>query len=190
MRLMGLAGICPKRNLSKAANESRIYPYLLKGLEIGRSNHVWSGDITYVGLKGGFVYLTSIIDWHSRYILSWRLSNSLDRYFCLEALEEALEQGKPEIFNSDQGVQYTSKEHTGYLEKQGVEISMDGRGRALDNIFIERFWRTIKYEEIYLKEYEAVKDLQESLKNYFDYYNKERPHQSLGYKTPWEVQYG
>jgi putative transposase len=187
MRLMGLEGICPKRNLSKGDKEHKIYPYLLKGLEITRSNQVWSTDITYIKMREGFMYLTSVMDWFSRYVLSWKLSNSLEMSFCLEALEEALKKGKPEIFNTDQGVQFTSERYTGCLEEAKIKISMDGRGRALDNIFIERLWRTVKYEEIYLKEYESVKCLYSALREYFEFYNNERPHQSLNYQTPKQV---
>lgn len=189
MRTMGLEAICPKRNLSKGKREHKIYPYLLRGVKIARSNQVWSTDITYVKMRGGFMYLTSIMDWYSRYVLSWKLSNSLEVSFCLEALEEALKTGKPEIFNTDQGVQFTSEKYTRCLEEAKIQISMDGRGRALDNIFIERLWRTVKYEEIYLKEYENVKSLYVSLKKYFDFYNNERPHQSLDYQTPRNVHF-
>lgn len=187
MRLMGLEGICPKRNLSKGDKNHKIYPYLLKGLKITHSNQVWSTDITYIKMRGGFMYLTSVMDWYSRYVLSWRLSNSLEMNFCLEALEEALQKGKPEIFNTDQGAQFTSERYTECLEEEKIQISMDGRGRALDNIFIERLWRTVKYEEIYLKEYETVKCLYSALGEYFDFYNNERPHQSLDYRTPKQV---
>lgn len=187
MRLMGLEGICPKKNLSKGDKKHKIYPYLLRGLEITHSNQVWSTDITYVKIRGGFMYLTSVIDWYSRYVLSWKLSNSLEQSFCIEALEEALEKGKPEIFNTDQGSQFTSDRYTSCLEKAKIQISMDGRGRALDNIFIERLWRTVKYEEIYLKEYETVKCLQRALEYYFEFYNTERLHQSLNYLTPRQV---
>lgn len=187
MRLVGLEGIHPKTNLSKGEKGHRIYPYLLRGVEITHSNQVWSTDITYVSIRGGFMYLTSVIDWYSRYVLSWRLFNSLEQSFCIEALEEALEKGTPKIFNTDQGSQFTSDGYTGCLEKAGVKISMDGRGRALDNIFIERLWRTVKYEEIYLKKYETVKGLRASLKEYFEFYNNERLHQSLNYRTPKQV---
>lgn len=189
MRLMGLEAIRPKRNISKGANSHKIYPYLLKGLKITHKNQVWSTDITYVKIREGFMYLTSIMDWYSRYVLSWRLSNTLEQSFCLEALEEALEKGKPEIFNTDQGAQFTSERYIDYLEKAEIQISMDGRGRALDNIFIERLWRTVKYEEIYLKEYKNVKSLKLSLKAYFEFYNNERLHQSLNYQTPKQVHY-
>lgn len=187
MRVMGLEGICPKKNLSKRDKKHKIYPYLLRELKITHSNQVWSTDITYVKMRGGFMYLTSVIDWYSRYVLSWKLSNSLEQSFCIEALEEALEKGTPEIFNTDQGSQFTSDLYTGYLERAKIQISMDGRGRALDNIFIERLWRTVKYEEIYLKEYETVKCLHQGLKDYFEFYNTERLHQSLNYLTPRQV---
>ena len=187
MREMGLEGISPKKNLSKGNKKHKIYPYLLRDLKITHSNQVWSTDITYVKMRGGFMYLTSVIDWHSRYVLSWKISNSLEQSFCIEALEEALEKGKPEIFNTDQGSQFTSERYTELLKKEEIQISMDGRGRALDNIFIERLWRTVKYEEIYLKEYETVKCLQRSLKEYFEFYNNERLHQSLNYLTPRQV---
>ena len=189
MRVMGLEGICPKKDLSKGVQEHKIYPYLLKGLEIDHLNQVWSTDITYVKIRGGFMYLIAVIDWYSRYVLSWKLSNSLDQSFCIEALEEALEKGKPEIFNTDQGSQFTSDRYTGYLEREKIQVSMDGKGRALDNIFIERLWRTVKYEEIYLKEYDSVKCLYLALKEYFEFYNNERLHQSLNYQTPRQVHF-
>jgi putative transposase len=148
---------------------------------------VWSTDITYLPMQQGFMYLTAVIDWYSRYVLSWRLSNTLDGRFCLEALEEALGGGKPEIFNTDQGVQYTARAFTGRLESSGVSVSMDGRGRALDNVFVERLWRSVKYEEVYLKDYESVAELESGLTNWFRFYNDERPHQSLKYRTPAKV---
>lgn len=187
MRLMGLEAIYPKQNLSRANKEHLKYPYLLRGIKIFRPNQVWSSDITYVRLSKGFVYLTSVLDWHSRYVLSWKISNSLENNFCMEALEEALEIGKPEIFNTDQGVQFTSGKFTGCLNKAGIRISMDGKGRALDNIFVERLWRTVKYESIYLNNFESVKELYEGLREYFNFYNYHRIHQSLGYKTPAKV---
>lgn len=170
--------------------EHHKYPYLLKDLVINHPEFVWSGDITYIRLEKGFVYLMAVIDWFSRYVVSWKLSTLLDTDFCLEALEEALEGGLPQIFNTDQGVQFTSKEFTGRLKDRGIEISMDGKGRALDNIFVERLWRSVKYEEVYLKDYRSVKDAEEGLRRYFEYYNHRRPHQSLGYKTPHEVHFG
>jgi len=184
---MGLSAICPKRNLSKARKGVQKYPYLLRGVSIDGPNKVWSTDITYIRLKKGFVYLTAVIDWHSRYVLSWKISNSLEGSFCLDVLDEALKKGKPDIFNTDQGAQYTSERFVGRLKEAGIKISMDGKGRALDNIFVERLWRTVKYEEIYLKEYESVLELKQSLKKYFEFYNTERLHQSLNYKVPEEV---
>ena len=187
MRLMGLEAIYPKPRLSAGNKEHKIYPYLLRNVEITRPNQVWATDITYVGLAQGFMYLVAILDWYSRYVLSWRLSNSLEESFCIEALEEALAWQCPEIFNSDQGGQFTSKGFTSRLEDRGVAISMDGRGRVFDNIFIERLWRTVKYEDIYLKDYETVPELRRGLGDYFTFYCYERPHQSLGDRTPWEV---
>lgn len=190
MRLMGLEAVYPKPRLSQGNAEHRKYPYLLRDLKITRPNQVWSTDITYVPLPSGFLYLVAVMDWYSRYVLSWRLSNSLDVTFCLEALEEALERTKPEIFNTDQGSQFTSLEFTGRLEKGGIQISMDGRGRAFDNIFIERLWRSVKYEEIYLKEYESVLACAKGLREYFSFYNEHRYHQSLEHQTPREVYLG
>jgi len=187
MRLMGIEGISPPRNLSQPSAESKKYPYLLKGYIPSKPNEVWSTDITYIRLKTGYMYLTAVIDWYSRYVLSWELSNSLEGTFCVEVLELALEKGLPQIFNTDQGVQYTSKRFTRILEEKSIKISMDGRGRALDNIFVERLWRSIKYEDIYLKEYEGVSELRKGLKSYFDFYNTERPHQALNYQTPEEI---
>ena len=189
MRLMGIQPIYPRRNLSRKRQDHKIYPYLLKDVKIDRPNFVWSADITYIALTQGFLYLIAIIDWYSRYVLSWRLSNTLDVNFCVEALEEALEKGYPSIFNTDQGSQFTSKEFTEKLLEREVRISMDGRGRVFDNIFIERLWRTVKYEEVYLKGYETGIEAKEGLRNYFPFYNNERFHQSLGYKTPQEVHY-
>ncbi len=190
MRKMGLIAIYPKPNLSKKHPEHKIYPYLLANVKIIRPHQVWSTDITYIRLRPGFLYLVAIMDWFSRYVLSWRLSNSLDVSFCLEALEEALEKGCPDIFNTDQGSQFTSNEFTGLLLSKGINISMDGKGRAFDNIFTERLWRSVKYEEVYLKDYQAFRDAREGLGNYFSFYNNRRYHQSLGYKTPYEVHYG
>lgn len=187
MRLMGLEAIYPKPNLSKADVEHKKYPYLLKDVEIRSPGHVWSTDITYIRLREGFAYCTAIIDWYSRYVLSWRVSNTLDNSFCIEALEEALEKGKPDIFNTDQGVQYTSRDFTRILEKASVRISMDGKGRALDNVFVERLWRSLKYEDIYLKDYSSVKDARKGIEKYFSFYNNERLHQSLGYRCPRDV---
>jgi putative transposase len=187
MRLMGLQAVGPKPNLSKPQPGHTIYPYLLKGLIINRPNQVWSTDITYVPMANGFLYLCAIIDWFSRFILSWRLSNTLLADFCVEALEDSLTQwGKPEIFNTDQGSQFTSHDFTKLLLTNGIKISMDSKGRALDNIFIERFWRTIKYEHLYLRSYADGRSLQEGLTGYFRFYNQERKHESLNYHTPAE----
>jgi putative transposase len=190
MQEMGLEAIYPKPNLSLSNKQHRKYPYLLRGMSIERAGQVWSEDITYIRLENGFVYLTAIIDWFSRYVLSWKLSNLLDTDFCIVALKEALVGGNPEIFNTDQGVQFTSSDFTEILEERGIAISMDGKGRALDNIFVERLWRSVKYEEVYLKDYRTMQDAEEGLRNYFDYYNCDRPHQSLGYRCPHEVHFG
>jgi len=187
MRKMRITAIYPKPKLSKRDSEHIIYPYLLTNINIVRPNQVWSSDITYIRLRQGFLYLVAIIDWYSRYVLTWKLSNTLEIGFCIEALEEALEIGCPEIFNTDQGSQFTSKEFTALLKGKEIKISMDSKGRALDNIFIERLWRSVKYEEVYIKSYQAVKDAKEGLGNYFPFYNNERPHQSLEYRTPHEV---
>lgn len=185
MRLMGLEAVGPKSNLSKPQPGHTIYPYLLRGVQIDRVNQVWSTDITYVPMASGFMYLCAVIDWYSRFILSWRLSNTLLADFCVDALQEALTKwGKPEIFNTDQGSQFTSHLFLSPLIDNEIKISMDGKGRALDNIFIERFWRTIKYEHIYLRAYSDGRELQEGLSNYFRFYNQDRKHQSLGYQTP------
>lgn len=190
MKILGLEAVYPKPWLSKPAKDHKKYPYLLKDVVIERPDHVWSTDITYIRLKGGFIYLVAIMDWHSRYVLSWEISTTLDAEFCISALEKALTLSSPEIFNSDQGSQFTSTEFTGILEKLKIAISMDGRGRAMDNIFVERLWRTVKYEEVYLKSYETVKEARESLARYFHFYNTERLHQALGYRTPQEVYFG
>jgi putative transposase len=187
MRLMGLEAIYPKPKLSIGLNEYAKYPYLLKDLEVRRPDQVWSTDITYIPMTHGFLYLVAIIDWYSRYVLSWQLSNSLDVSFCLEALKNALKYSKPEIFNSDQGSQFTSHEFTSVLESHNIRISMDGRGRFFDNIFIERLWRTLKYENIYLNSYSDGQQLWDGLTRYFHFFNLERPHQSLGYRTPGEI---
>jgi putative transposase len=181
---MRIEAIYPKPKLTRRNEEHKIYPYLLKGLKIERPNHVWSTDITYIRIGNGFVYLTAVMDWYSRYVLSWRLSNSLENTFCIEVLEEALTISKPEIFNTDQGCQYTSNNFLKPLTDNNIKISMDSKGRAFDNIFVERLWRTVKYEEVYLKDYQTMKDAQSSLKTYLKFYNKERLHQSLKYKTP------
>lgn len=187
MRLMGLEAIYPKPKLSPTGRGHRIYPYLLRNVSIERTDQVWSTDITYVPLASGFMYLAAIIDWFSRYVLAWRLSNTLDGSFCLDMLEEALSWGRPEVFNTDQGVQFTAAAWTSRLESAGVAVSMDGKGRCLDNIFVERLWRTVKYEEVYLHRYELVPQLVSGLKRYFAYYNEGRLHQSLNYRTPARV---
>jgi putative transposase len=184
MRVMGLEAIYPKPRLSTAGKGHRIYPYLLRGVTVVRPDQVWSSDITYVPMASGFMYLAAVIDWFSRYVIGWRLSNTLDGSFCLELLEEALRGGRPEIFNTDQGVQFTAAAFTGRLESAGVAVSMDGRGRALDNVFVERLWRTVKYEDIYVRCYETVAELLRGLVRYFAFYNQERLHQSLGYEAP------
>jgi len=191
MRIMGIAAIYPKKNLSMANQAHKKYPYLLRGVAITHPNQVWSTDITYVRLRNGFVYLTAIIDWYSRYVLSWRISTTLDRRFCIEALQEALAHyGKPEIFNTDQGCQYTSEAFTSILKANQIKISMDGKGRALDNVFVERLWRTVKQEEVYLKGYGNVADCREGLRAYFERYNNLREHQSLDYHYPAEIYFG
>jgi putative transposase len=190
MRVMGLEAIYPKPRLSLAGKGHRIYPYLLRGVTVERRDQVWSTDITYVPMPSGFMYLAAVIDWYSRYVLGWRLSNTLDGSFCLEMLEDALRGGKPEVFNTDQGVQFTAAAFTGRLESAGVAVSMDGRGRALDNVFVERLWRSVKYEDIYIQGYETVPGLQRGLARYFAFYNDERPHQSLDYRTPAAVYRG
>lgn len=187
MQQMGLQAIYPKPRTSLATPDHKIYPYLLGAVEMTGPNQVWSADITYVAMSKGFMYLVAILDWFSRYVLVWQLSNTLNTAFCLEALERALGHGCPEIFNTDQGVQFTSLAFTSRLERAGIAISMDGRGRALDNIFVERLWRSVKYEDLYLKDYATVPALEAGLNGYFRFYNHERPHQSLAYRTPAEV---
>jgi putative transposase len=187
MQIMGLKAIYRRPRTSQPAPGHKIYPYLLSGMKITRPNQVWAADITYIPMARGFLYLVAIIDWYSRYVLSWRLSNTLDASFCAEALEEALRKGKPEIFNTDQGAQFTGEAFTGLLEQHGVRISMDGKGRYSDNLFIERLWRTVKYEEVYLKAYQDGRDARIGLGSYFSFYNTERPHQALSYRTPAEV---
>jgi len=189
MHKMGLQAIYPKPKTSLTGKGHTIYPYLLRGLAIERPNFVWSADITYIPMHQGFMYLVAIMDWFSRYVLTWQLSNTLDGYFCLDALQQALQQGRPEIFNTDQGAQFTADAFTACLARAEIQISMDGRGRALDNIFIERLWRSVKYEDIYLKDYAAVSELEAGLVDYFRFYNDERPHQSLDYRTPAEVHF-
>ena len=187
MRTMNLEAVYPKPRLSLGARKHKIYPYLLRNLKVSRPDHVWGTDITYVPMARGFMYLMAILDWYSRFVVAWRLSNSLEGTFCVDALEEALSWRRPEIFNSDQGVQFTSMVFTSRLEDRGVAISMDGRGRVFDNIFVERLWRTVKHEDIYLKEYETVPQLRRGLGEYMDFYRYERFHQSLDYRTPWDV---
>ena len=191
LRLMGLEAMYPRPRLSQASAEHRKYPYLLRDLTIDRPGQVWSTDITFIPMNQGWLYLTAVLDWFSRYVLSWRLSNTLDGMFCVEALAEALERHEhPEIFNSDQGVQFTSRAFTGVLENAGIAISMDGRGRALDNVFVERLWRTVKYEEVYLKGYNNGHEAEEGLGKYFAFYNERRGHQSMNYLTPASVYFG
>ncbi len=187
MQKMGIQAIYPKAKTSTATSEHKVYPYLLRNLAITRPNQVWSSDITYVPMTQGFMYLVAVIDWYSRYVLAWQLSNTLDGRFCLDALHQALQQGRPEIFNTDQGAQFTASAYTNCLSEAGIRISMDGRGRALDNIFIERLWRSVKYEELYIKEYPNVPALLTGLQHYFAFYNHERLHQSLGYCPPAEL---
>jgi putative transposase len=187
MRKMGLEAIYPKPNLSRPQDNVRKYPYLLRGKTITAPNQVWSTDITYIPLPKGYLYLVAVIDWHSRYVLSWELSNTMDMTFCLSALEKALAQNTPEIFNSDQGSQFTSPSFTGRLEKEGIAVSQDGRGRALDNIFVERLWRSVKYEDVYLKGYTSPREALNELGKYFHFYNNKRIHQSLDYQTPAAV---
>jgi len=189
MQLMGLQAIYPKPRTTVAAQGHQIYPYLLRHLEITRPNQVWSADITYVPMRRGFMYLVAVLDWFSRYVLAWQLSNTLDGLFCLEALQQALDCGTPEIFNTDQGVQFTASNFTSCLEAADIRVSMDGRGRALDNIFVERLWRSVKYEDLYLRDYELVPELEVGLERYFQFYNHDRPHQSLQYRTPAEVHF-
>lgn len=185
MRLMGLEALLPKPKTSEPHPEHAVYPYLLRGLTICRANQVWAADITYIPMSTGFVYLVAIIDWYSRRVLSWRLSVTLDPGFCVDALSEALARfGQPEIFNTDQGAQFTAEAFTGVLRERGIAISMDGRGRCLDNVFVERLWRSLKYEEVYLHVYDTARDARAGIARYFAFYNDERPHQALGYQTP------
>jgi putative transposase len=187
MRQMGIQAIYPRKKLSVKHPDHRIFPYLLRGVKIERVNHVWSSDITYIPMRRGFLYLVAIMDWFSRYVLSWMLSQTLEKHFCVQALEKALSVGEPEIFNSDQGSQFTSPSFTGILQSRGISISMDGRGRVFDNIFIERLWRTVKQEEVYLKDYQSMVEAEEELTRYFEFYNTDRLHQSLGYRSPLEI---
>jgi len=185
MEVMEIEAVYPKPKLSRPGEEHKIYPYLLEGVEVTRVNQVWSTDITYIRMAEGFLYLVAVMDWFSRFVLSWALSLTLEVGFCLEALKRALERGRrPEIFNSDQGSQFTTEKFTGELEAHGIAVSMDGRGRCLDNIFIERLWRSLKYEEVYLKDYRLVPEARAGIGNWFRFYNHERPHQALGYRTP------
>ncbi len=187
MGSMGLRAIYRHPRTSQPALGHQVYPYLLRGVEITQPNQVWTADITYIPMARGFLYLVVIMDWYSWYVLAWRLSNTLETDFCVEALEEALRKGVPEMFNTDQGGQFTSQVFTGLLEQHGVRISMDGKGRYTDNLFIERLWRSLKYEEVYLKAYTGGKEARAGIGEYFDFYNLERPHQALGYQTPAEV---
>jgi putative transposase len=187
MELMGIAAVYPKPKLSQPGEGHQVYPYLLEGVEVTRVNQVWSTDITYIRMAGGFVYLVAVMDWFSRMVLSWALSVTLELDFCLAALRQALRRGRPEIFNSDQGSQFTSEKFTGTLEAQGIAVSMDGRGRCLDNIFIERLWRSLKYEEVYLKDYRLVPEARAGIGRWLEFYNHQRPHQGLGYRTPASV---
>jgi len=190
LRVMGLEAIYPKPRLSAPAAGHRVYPYLLRGVAVERPGHVWSADITYVPLPAGFMYLAATIDWFSRLVVAWRLSNSLDGSFCGEMLEAALAAGTPEVFNTDQGVQFTAGAWAERLTSAGVAVSMDGRGRCLDNVFVERLWRSVKYEDVYIRGYETVAELERGLAAYFRFYNHDRPHQALSYRTPAEVHAG
>jgi putative transposase len=184
MRDLGISAIYAKPNTSIPRAEHKVYPYLLKEIEINRPNQVWCADITYIRVKGGFMYLVAVMDWHSRYVLSWELSNTMDKWFCVDALQSALAYQKPEAFNTDQGSQFTSEAFTSVLKEKGIQISMDGKGRCIDNVRIERLWRSVKYEDIFLRQYASVADLHAGLTRYFHYYNTQRPHQALGYQTP------
>lgn len=184
MQVMRIEAIYPKPQLSRRDKTHKIYPYLLRGVRIEKPDQVWSTDITYIKIGNGFAYLTAVMDWYSRYVLSWRLSNTLENSFCVEALEESLEISQPEIFNTDQGSQYTAINFLMVLEKRNIKISMDSKGRALDNVFIERLWRSVKYEDVYLKDYQTMNDAYRSLKAYMNFYNNERLHQSLKYGVP------
>ena len=185
MRLMGIESVAPKADTSRPAPENPTYPYLLRNVKVCRVNQVWCTDVTYIPMAHGFVYLVAVMDWYSRRVLSWRVSNTMDAAFCVEALQEAFSTfGTPEVFNTDQGAQFTSEAFTAVLRSHGVKISMDGKGRCMDNIFVERLWRSVKYEEVYLHAYESVAEARAGLARYFEFYNRERPHQALGYQTP------
>lgn len=190
MELMGIAAIYPKPKLSVPGDGHKIYPYLLEGVEVKRVNQVWSTDITYIPMAHGFVYLVAVMDWFSRFVLSWALSVTMELPFCIEALDQAFHWGRPEIFNSDQGSQFTSEKFTGVLKGRDIAVSMDGRRRCLDNIFIERLWRSLKYEEVYLRNYDLVPEARAGIGRYFQFYNYERPHQSLEYRTPADLYRG
>jgi putative transposase len=188
MRRMGLVSVAPKPNTSQPCKANNVYPYLLGGITINQNNQVWCTDITYIRMPHGFVYLSAVLDWHSRFVLSWELSVTMEESFCVSSLETALRRyDKPEIFNTDQGAQYTSRAFTGVLKMNEIKISMDGKGRAMDNIMIERLWRSVKYEEVYLKDYQSIDELKHSLKAYFEFYNYERPHQAHEGRTPAEI---
>lgn len=189
MKELGIAAIYAKPNTSVANVQHRVYPYLLNDIEISRPNQVWCADITYIRVKGGFMYLVAVMDWHSRYVLSWELSNTMDRWFCVDALHSALAYQKPEIFNTDQGSQFTSEAFIDVLKKKEIQISMDGKGRCIDNVRIERLWRSVKYEDVFLRQYASVAELHSGLTRYFHYYNTQRPHQALGYLTPDTIYY-
>jgi putative transposase len=190
MNRMGIEAIYPKKRLSQPDSWAKKYPYLLREVVVDRPDQVWAADITYIRMKQGFIYLVVIMDWFSRYVVAWAASITMEIDFCVEALTNALERGRPEIFNTDQGPQFTSSRFTGILEAGGITISMDGRGRVYDNIFVERLWRSLKYEEVYLKEYATVREARSSIEAYFRFYNVERLHQSLGYKTPYQLYAG
>lgn len=190
MKIMGLQALYPKPNSSANSKGDTVYPYLLRGLQITHPNQVWSTDLTYIGMPRGWMYLMAVMDWYSRYVIHWELSNTMDVGFCKEVLQESLRRTRPEIFNTDQGSQFTSREFTSVLAENGIKISMDGKGRAIDNVFIERLWRTVKYEDIYLKNYETVGALRSGVAEYFRFYNTERMHTKLNNKTPFEVYHG
>jgi len=189
MKDLGICAIYAKPNTSIPNVQNTVYPYLLRDLEINRPNQVWCADITYIRVKGGFMYLVAVMDWHSRYVLSWELSNTMDRWFCVDALQSALAYQKPEIFNTDQGSQFTSEDFVNVLKQKDIQISMDGKDRCMDNVRIERLWRSVKYEDVFLRQYANLNDLYTGLTRYFHYYNTQRPHQALGYRTPESIYY-